>query len=217
MAKKGAADTGTIELTRLKDSVVEIPIKGLTDVIIHAWSEKAKRMMPGHPERDTVKKSKSVRDPKEEAEACLYKLGEDRLGFPATGFKAAIVGACRFFDKPSMVEAKQLIFVEGEGSKQLVPFIGKRDTLKMEIHEDLPRLPNGSSDLRYRYYISDWRMLLRVRYVPDRITKESVIALVDAAGRGGIGDWRPSAPKSMTGSFGTWRVDETAEIKEIAS
>lgn len=208
MAKK--VDNSTIELTRINDAIVQIPIIGLTPVIPHRWSEKAKRQMPGHPSGGGVKKTKEKRDPEAEAEQCLYKIGK-KLALPATGFKAAIVGACRFFDKPSMTEAKQLIFVEGEGEDQLVEITGTKS-----LREDTPRNSNGNCDLRYRYQINDWATLIRVRYVPERISKESVIALVDAAGRGGLGDWRPSAPKSHTGTFGCFRVDESKEIKDVA-
>jgi len=210
MAKAKNDDTGTIVLNRLEDAVIEIPIKSLTPVIPHRWSEKSKRMMPGHPDGDSVKKTKEKRNPQEEAEACLYKIGKT-LALPATGFKAAIVSACRFFDKPSMVEAKQLIFVEGDGPEQLVKITGEK-----ELHEDTPRNANGNADLRYRYYIVGWTAVLRVRYTPARITKESVVALVDAAGRGGVGDWRPSAPKSYTGTYGTWRVDSSKEVRDIS-
>ena len=210
MAKaKKAEEVGTIVLSRLEDAVIEIPIIGLTPVIPHRWSEKAKRMMPGHPESESVKKTKEKRKPKEEAEACLYHL-DRALALPATGFKAATVGACRFFDKPSMVEAKQLLFIEGEGPEQLVKVTGRK-----ELREDTPRNANGNADLRYRYYIHEWTATLRVRYTPARITKESVIALVDAGGRGGVGDWRPSAPKSYTGTYGTYRVDTTKGVRDV--
>jgi hypothetical protein len=210
MAKKKQAETvGTIELSRLQDAILEVPIIGLTPVIPHKWSEKAKRMMPGHPDADP-KKPKGKRQPKEEAEACLYKLGRS-LAMPATAFKAAIVGACRFFASPTMVEAKQLLFIEGEGPEQLVKISGD----KGEPQEDTPRNANGSADLRYRYYISGWAAKLRVRYVPSRITRESVVTLIDAAGRGGVGDWRPSAPKSYSGTFGTFRLDESKEVRDV--
>lgn len=210
MAKaKTVEDTGTITLNRLEDAVIAVPIVGLTPVIPHRWSEKAKRMMPGHPDGDSVKKTKDKRNPVEEAEACLYKL-DGSLALPATGFKAAVVGACRFFDKPSMVEAKQLLFIEGEGPEQLVRITGEK-----ELREDTPRNANGNADLRYRYYVNSWSAVLRVRYTPARITRESVVALIDAAGRGGVGDWRPSAPKSMTGTYGTFRVDTTREVTNV--
>lgn len=210
MVKKRVESEGTIELRRLEDAMIRIPIVGLTPVIPHRWSQKSLSMMPGHPDRDTVKKAKEVRKPVEEAEACLYRLGKD-LALPATAFKAAMVGACRFFDKPTMVEAKQLLFVVGEGTEQLVRIEGD----KGEPHEDTPRNANGSADLRYRYYISNWSAVLTVRYVPTLISQGSVIALVDAAGRGGVADWRPSAPKSCTGTYGTWRVDEAKEIEHV--
>ena len=216
MAKGKQKDASTIQLTRLKDAVIEVPIIGLTPVIPHRWSEKAIRSMPGHPDAEKVKKDKGLRTPEEEATAALYLFGDDdqsiddRLAIPATAFKAAIVGACRFFEKPTMVECRQLIFVEGEGPEGLVRITGER-----ELHEDLPRNANGSSDLRYRYYIKNWLAILRIRYAPQRINKESVVTLVDAAGRGGVCDWRPSAPKSDTGTHGTWRVDETKEIKNV--
>jgi len=219
MAKKKAASSDpqkTIVLERLKDAVIEVPIIGLTPVIPHRWSEKARRMMPGHPEGPDIKESKEKHKPVEEAEACLYYLGKGskkRLAIPAVAFKAAIVGACRFFKEPSMVEAKQLLFVEGEGTEQLVPIGGEKEG----PHEDLPRNTNGNPDLRYRYYIIEWSATLRVRYTPSRITRESVINLVDASGRGGVCDWRPSAPKSMTGTYGTYRVDERKEVRDVTA
>jgi len=203
---------GTISINRLEVRTLEIPIKGKTPVIPHKWSEKSKRMMPGHPDKPTEKVTKEKRKPIEEAEACLYKIGKTGIGLPATAFKAAIVDACRLFEKPSMVEAKQILFVEGEGPEQLV----KIDFKKKELHEDTPRNANGSADLRYRYYLLDWSARIRVRYLPTIITRESILALVDAAGLGGIGDWRPSAPKSKTGTYGTWQIDESKEAKDVS-
>jgi len=204
---KKATQEGVIELRRLEEKWIEVPIKGVTPFIPHKWSEKSKRMMPGHPERDSVKTKKEVRKPEEEAEACVYRMEDGSPGFPATGFKGAMVGACRFFEKPTMVEAKQLIFVQGEGLEQLVAIQGEP-----VLREDTVRNASGTADLRYRYAFTDWSATLRIRFVPNLISASSIIALVDAAGRGGVGDWRPSAPKSYTGTFGTWRVDEEKEI-----
>jgi len=204
------SNAGMIVLKRLKDAIIVIPIVGLTPVIPHRWSEKSKRAMPGHPKGKTEAEKKGKRNPKREAEGCLYQL-DGQLALPATAFKAAIVGACRFYVEPSMVEAKQLIFVEGAGPEQLVPIQGTK-----HLREDTPRNAGGNADLRYRYAIDGWSARLRIHYLASRITRESIIHLVDAAGRGGVGDWRPSAPKSKTGTFGTWRVDETKEITDVA-
>ena len=206
MAKKKVKKdepNGVIELRRLEETEVDISIEGVTPVIPHKWSEKAKAMMPGHPQRDSLKSKKEVRDPEEEAEACVYRLEDGRPGIPAVAFKAAMVGACRFFSAPSMVEAKLLLFVVGEGPDQLVPIEGEP-----VLREDTTRLPNGNADLRYRYAFHNWKATIRVRFVPQLLSENSIAALVDAAGRVGVGDWRPSAPKSYTGTFGTWHIVE---------
>jgi hypothetical protein len=196
-----------IELQRLVYSWAAIPIRGLTPFIPHRWSEKSKKLMPGHPEGDTVKGKKGLREPQTEAEACVYRCADGRPGIPATAFKAALVHACRLFDQPSMVEAKQLLFVVGD-ERGLVPFEGIP-----RLREDTPRNSNGSADLRYRYEFSDWTAQVVIRFIASSITPSSVATLLDAAGNGGVGDWRPSAPKSCTGTAGTWMVDDNAEVK----
>ena len=64
----------------------------------------------------------------------------------------------------------------------------------------------GVADLRYRYSFFPWSADLRIRFLPSVLTQDSVLALLDAAGYGGVGDWRPSAPKSATGTFGQFEV-----------
>ena len=201
MAKKKQTE-GAIVLDRLVDAEIEVPIVGLTPVIPHQWSEKAKRMMPGHPDKPKQKQAKVDRNPEEEAEACRYRTASGDIAMPATAFKAATVAACRFFDNLTLVETKQLVFIVGD-EDGLVPITGEAT-----LREDTPRNSNGSADLRYRYQISNWTATLLVRFTPSIITANSVINLVDAGGRGGVGDWRPSAPKSFTGTFGQYRVSE---------
>jgi len=195
-----------ITIKPLEDRVCAVRIVGLTPVIPHKWSEKAKSMMPGHPDKPAVAVKKGKRNPVEEAEGCTYRLPNGKPGMPATAFKAAMVDACRFFDKPSMKEAKIWFHVIGEGPDQLVEIKGKQS-----LREDTPRNANGSADLRYRYAFSEWSATLKIRYMSNLTDEASVAALVDAAGRCGVGDWRPSAPKSNTGTFGTWRAELEGE------
>jgi len=212
-AKKATAKAEeTIDLKRLTEVRLSVPIIGLTPLISHRWSEKAKRMMPGHPDKEIIKVEKGLYKPEEEAEACLYRLPDGRPGHPATGFKSAIVGGARFFEKLAMVDCKIMIFVEGEGPEQLVPVEGE-----LVLREDLPRNSGRDSNatLRYRYMLADWKSRLIVRFVPTSITPSSIVNLIDAGGRGGVGDWRPSSPKSYTGTYGTWRVDDDAGVETL--
>jgi hypothetical protein len=210
------SNDGTIQLVRLNRVRANIWIVGTAPLIMHKWSEKALASMPGAPGTSGPKPKKGLREPEEEATACLYTFPDGGIGFPATGFKAATIGACRLFDKPSMVEAKQLIFVEGElsGTDQLVRIFYRGEPT---LRTDAPRLANGGTDLRYRYQFYPWWACLKVHFIPTSISEPSIIALVDAAGLGGVGEWRPSSPRSSTGTYGTFRVmlDEEKKAYEV--
>jgi hypothetical protein len=197
---KPQAPAGPISLQRLDDAELTIDIEGLTPLIPHRWSEKALRQMRnkqfGNPSA-----GREPKNPEEEALASCYWLQPDVPGMPATAFKSATIDGARFFPAITMAELKSTIFVKGVGPDQLVEITG--DPL---LREDTPRNSGGTADLRYRYQFMPWRAQLTVRFVPTQLTADSVVALVDAGGRGGVGDWRPNAPKSKTGTFGTYRV-----------
>jgi hypothetical protein len=199
-----------IQLRRLEEGALTAHIEGITPVIPHRWSEKAIRMMAEKQSGVGVKAKREPKDPEQEAhDSCYWIDVEDehgggiitKAGIPATAFKASMVGACRFFDGLTMTQAKLLFYVEGIGVDQLVPIEGKG-----EMRTDTPRNATGVADLRYRFAFLPWSAKLTVRYLPSVITHDSVLALLDAGGKGGVGDWRPSAPKSATGTFGQFRV-----------
>lgn len=109
-----------------------------------------------------------------------------------------------------MTEGRLLIFVEGEGPDQLVPVRGEE-----VIREDMPRNATGVVDLRYRTAllagvegVEPWRADISISFPPRLISAESIVNLLDASGRVGVGDWRPGSPKSNTGTYGTYRIDD---------
>lgn len=202
-----ATETGLIVLDRIQSTQVEVSIVGTAPLIPHKWSEKALRLM-----RDkqmsaagAIRKQREPKNPVEEAEQSCYWLPDGRPGMPATAFKAAIVGAARLFEGVTMTQLKVNIYVTGEGPDMLIPIVGEQT-----LREDTPRNSGGTADLRYRYAFSPWSAKLRITYTDRVLPYGSVLALVDAAGKGGVGDWRPSSPKSHTGVFGTWRLDDEA-------
>lgn len=191
-----------VQLRRIEDMVLQVGVEGVTPVIPHRWSEKAIRQM-AEKQQSSAGRARQIREPKnpeQEAHDSCYWLGEEGA-MPAVCFKAAMVGACRFFDGLTMTLAKLLFYVEGEGPEQLIAIKGDR-----QRREDTPRNSGGVPDLRYRYQFFPWSAQLRVHYLPSMIDPDSVIALLDAAGKGGVGDWRPSSPKSATGTYGQFRV-----------
>ena len=97
---------------------------------------------------------------------------------------------------------KQTVLVIGEGPDQLVPI----EFGEVTMREDTPRNASGVADLRYRAQFWPWSATLRVRTIEGQFDHESVLSLVDAAGIGGVGEWRPTSPKSATGTYGTFEV-----------
>ena len=192
-----------VRLTRIERQTIEVSIIGVTPVIPHKWSEKAKGLMRAKQSAPASARPKlTAKNAEAEAEASLYRLADGRPGLPAAAFRAATIGGARFYGKDvTLVAMKASLFVLGEGDDQLVPITGE-----MTMREDTPRNSGGVVDLRYRYAIFPWSAVLRVQFVPSIIDAESVVNLIDAGGNGGVGDWRPSAPKSLTGSFGRYEV-----------
>ena len=207
MAKTEAASEEQIvpaiaHLRRIEDHVMVVRIEGVTPVIPHRWSEKSRRMMLESMQgpRGKTRAQREAKNPEQEAHDSCYWLG-DSAALPAVSFKASMVGACRFFEGITMTLAKLLFYVEGDGPDQLVPIKG--DPV---MREDTPRNSSGTPDLRYRYQFHPWSASLRIHYLPSMIDTDSVVNLLDMGGKGGVGDWRPSSPKSSTGTFGQFKV-----------
>jgi hypothetical protein len=75
------------------------------------------------------------------------------------------------------------------------------------MREDAVRNQTGVVDLRYRPMFENWGATIKVEFIPSILSLDSVISIVDAAGIGGIGEWRPTAPKS-NGDYGRFRTVE---------
>jgi hypothetical protein len=82
-----------------------------------------------------------------------------------------------------------------------------------KMREDVVRVANGAPDLRYRPEFGEWSMDLTIDYDGELIGPETIINLLQRAGFGvGLGEWRPSSPKS-SGEYGRFQVEEISEGK----
>ncbi len=198
-----------LNLQRIQRAEVLVPIIGTAPLIVHKWSEKARRQMLENAQGK--KRVKTPKNPQQEYEDSLYRLEDGRNGFPAVAFKAAIANAARYFGKEvSITLLKQALFVRGVGPDQLVPLIGEP-----KLREDTARVGQGGTENRFRGEFREWSAMLTIVYIPSMLSIDSLVSLVDAAGLGGVGEWRPSAPKSSTGMYGTFTVREDMEIVEV--
>lgn len=208
-----ADDVARLEIARIGTETLRVPLRGTMPLIVHNFSDKSRRQM-----LDTQqgrKAPKANRDPAAEYEAAFYRMkGDPGYGFPVTAFKAATVGAARFYGKDvSMTSLRQFIFMHGQMSdldaQALVPIYGTP-----RMREDVVRLggPSRSADLRFRPEFPEWGTALEVTYVLSALSRDSVLSLIDAGGLGiGVGEWRPE----KRGEFGTYQVDPTKDVEVI--
>lgn len=182
-----------------------VPIIGTSPLVVHRFSEKAKRqMLDAMQGRKPPRESK---DPNAEYEAAFYRLTDGTPGFPAIAFKAATVGGGRFYAGVTMTALKQALFFRGEVGKDGQLYV--RIEGKPKMREDVVRVGRGGTDLRYRPEFPKWKTVLEVTYVRSAITRASVLSLIDAGGLGvGVGEWRPE----KDGGFGTYRIDPDRNV-----
>ena len=191
-------NSNEVVIPRIKIDEAGFDIVGTMPLIVHRFGEKAIKMIS---DKQTKKsKERPERNPEGEMDECLYKFKDGvRTGFPAVGFKAAMIRAGKMLEYV-MKDLQQIIFVvPDEGD--LVEILGD-----YELRTDMVRVGmGGSADIRYRPEYKTWRAHIRVKFNSDKISKEQIAQLINAAGFGcGIGEWRPE--KSKTGAYGTWML-----------
>lgn len=189
----------TVQLPELDVRMLELTLVGDSPLICHKWSEKAKGLMLDKQMKKAAK-GKEAKDPEEDYRASLYACPSEwgEYGFPAVGFKASAVGACRYLDM-KMTEARGAFHVVGE----LVPIEGQP-----KMREDMVRVGMGTADIRYRGEFVDWKAHLTVRYNARALSLEQIVNLFNTAGFGiGVGEWRPE----KDGSYGMFHVATEGE------
>lgn len=171
---------------------IDLQIIGLSPLIVHAWSEKAKKMILDKQMKLNVK-GKDAKDPKQDYEDSLYRHEDGSYGFPVIAFKAAAVRAGTDLSY-KMTDLRRAFHLRGT----LVSLVGEP-----RMREDMVRVGAGTADIRYRAEFPEWSTEVIVDYKPTAISAEQLVALFDEAGFSvGVGEWRPE----KSGSFGRFTV-----------
>ena len=191
--------TETAELQKLDVRKVQVEIRGLSNLIMHKWDEKAKKMMLDKQMKKTVKQE--AKDPEAQFKATVYRLDDDSLGFPADAFKASMVRGAKQLGLV-MTDMRTGFFVHGTYSERddrdLVSIKGK-----LSMREDMVTLNGKTSDIRYRGQVNKWKATLDISYNAAVVSFDHIINMLEAAGYGvGVGEWRPE----RNGTFGRFEV-----------
>lgn len=186
------ADT-VITLERPDIRAIEINIIGTAPLIVHRWSEKARKEMLDK-QMKKAKQAREAKDPERDFLESLYVI-EGGYGFPSIAFKAAMVRAGTYADM-KMTFLRGAFHISGEFVK-----INGEPTMR----EDMVRVGMGTADIRHRGEFKHWTATLPIVYNARAISAEQLMNLVMVAGFSvGVGEWRPE----KDGQFGTFALVE---------
>lgn len=208
----------SFELAPIKKISVAFEIVGDTPLIVHNFSEKARRqMLEAQTKKNGGKAKHEIKIPVNDFMNSLYwltqkpedgKSDDEALanfaeavkagaifGFPVSGIKQSIVmGAYRAGLDVKTTELKGCFFLKGaaEGSTSDLAAIVAPTPI---IREDMVRVGGMSktADVRHRAEFREWRIpLVMELHGNGKYTAEQLLNCVDYGGMYcGIGEWRP--------------------------
>lgn len=212
-AKKAKPEISEVVIPAIDVREATIKLVGDSPLIMHKWSEKAKKEMLDKQMKVAKSKGHDAKDPVADFCDSLYWLsgepsektesgiaaavaGGARFGFPTVAFKAAAVNAgYRSGVTPNKVSAYAAFHLDGE----LAEIFGVP-----EMREDMVRVGMGTADIRYRGEFKEWYTILNVRYNAGAISLPQLVNLFNLGGFAcGVGEWRVE----KGGSFGMFHVE----------
>lgn len=213
MATKRAATTKTIIIPEVTEVVWRVKVEGTSPLIQHKFSEKLRTQIREKHEgkAPTAREFKDVEalfraaayvvpgmeDEPDDAEGKYYQ--------PGISFKHAAEDATRYINdrKLSKAKVKGAFFIDE---------YALLDFAELVQREDVVRNATGVVDIRHRPQYNGWSAMLRLEVDPSAITIEQVLTLLNLGGwHCGVGEWRPSAPKT-SGQFGRFKVVSAEQL-----
>ncbi|MFG1212015.1 hypothetical protein V5F72_24125 [Xanthobacter flavus] len=210
-----------ITLPPLDIRQMEVTVIGDAPLIVHAWSEKAKKEMLAK-QTKAARGAKEAKDPQADYRAAMYRLADGGYGFPSVAFKAAAVTAATSVAGVTKVAARQAFHVVGEDVDVKGAFEGSSTRLNLvriegaqsTMREDMVRVGMGTADLRYRPEFTRWFARLLVRYNANVLSESQILNLLNTAGFAvGVGEWRPE----KDGQSGMFHVAAEGEVEKLVA
>ncbi len=168
---------------------------GETPLLCHKFGETQKQAILN---KQTQKaQQRTARDPANEVKEATYLTEDGKDGFPASGFKSAMVEVAPYL--PGL-DKKKL-----KGSVQILGTILPIKYSKKVVNEATVKINRGmSGDIRFRPEYKDWSCELLIKFNESLVSAEQIINALNYAGfHIGVGDWRPQT----SGQYGMFRVE----------
>lgn len=206
-----------VEIKPIEMQEVSLTIVGDTPLIMHAWSEKAKKQMLDAQMGKAKGKQKEKKNPTEDFINSMHWLTQKpeeytqeafdraiengaRFGFPVTALKQAAISASyrKGWTKDKM-SLRGVFFIDG-GFDELMEIKSDPPTMR----EDMVKVGMGTADLRYRGEFRNWSATFTLKYNANgQFELGSIINMINAGGTVcGLGEWRVE----RDGQFGMFHV-----------
>lgn len=190
-----------------------VKIVGDSPLIMHKWSEKAKKEILDKQMKKAKSKGHDAKDPFADFISSMYWLDGEPENKTPEGFAAALEDGARFGFPSTAVKAAAVAAAYRAGiTKNMVSMNGAFHILGefVEIHgepvmrEDMVKVGMGVADIRYRGEFPEWWSSFTVRYNAAVLSLEQHINMINMGGFAcGIGEWR--AEKG--GVYGSFHVE----------
>ena len=195
-----------IEIKPIEIKYQPVRIIGDTPLIVHAWSEKAKKMMLDQQMGVTKTKARELKNPVDDFIQSLYWLTDKPTESTEQAFAKAVKNGAKFGFPVGAIKmaansaAYRLKWVKNQmelrGSYFLKSDFGDMAEIKgcvPEMREDMVRVGMGSADIRYRGEFKNWYIDLILEYnASGGMSMEQILNCINAGGYCcGIGEWRP--------------------------
>lgn len=217
MAAKKETAQELVSIKPLEIKTVPIRIIGDSPLIVHAWSEKAKKQILDKQMKVTKTSAKEARDPYADFIDSMYWLTEKpepnpeafekavkdgaKWGFPITAVKqSANSSAYRLGWVKNQMELRSTYFLTSEWGE----FLEIKGAIP-EMREDNVTIGMGTADLRYRAEYKNWYADLMLEYnASGNLSLEQILNCVNAGGFCcGLGEWRVE----KDGIYGRYHVE----------
>lgn len=222
-------NTEVITIAPVEKVSAEITIVGESPLIVHAWSEKAKKEMLDAQQGKAKGKKRTFKNPVEDFIRSMYWLSgmpeipegateeecEElfdeaikngaRFGFPAVAIKkAAVSAAYRQGITKDKVSANGSFWLTGIDD---VEFVEIETDEPPVMREDMVKIGMGTADIRYRGEFKKWKCRCRISYLKGGVfSLENIISMINLGGFScGLGEWRTE----KGGISGSFRVEAT--------
>lgn len=195
-----------IEIRPIEIQKTTIRIVGDTPLIMHAWSEKAKREMLAKQMKTTKSAAREAKNPVEDFVRSMYWLTPMPTDMTEDGFEKAIAEGARFgfpvtaFKQAAISAAYRMGWAKDKMSLRGAFFIDSDENQMIEIHSDTPvmredmvKVGMGTADIRYRGEFRNWYADIVISYNKNgQHTLEQILNILNAGGYVcGVGEWRP--------------------------